>query len=369
MKITAALTRGKGSAFELTELELDAPREDEILVEIRAVGLCHTDLVARDQILPVPLPAVFGHEGAGVVVTTGSAVTKVKPGDRVVLTIRSCGHCARCDAGEPTYCESSVGLNYAGCRPDGSKTLSLDGTPISSNFFGQSSFASHAIAYESNVVRVDDDIAFETLAPLGCGVQTGAGAVLRALRCPAGSSILITGGGSVGLSAVLGARVAGCATIILSDPMPERRQLALELGATHVHDPAGDAKLPEFVRTIVPAGCDFALDTTGIAPVLEAALGCLRPHGTLGMLGVPGDPAQRMPGYATAVLTFGYTIKGIIEGDSDPDTFIPELLALHRDGRFPYDRLIRTYPFAQLNEAVDDQHAGKVVKAVLSFGA
>lgn len=366
MRIKAALTREKGAPFELAELELDEPRADEILVEIRAVGLCHTDLVARDQILPVPLPAVFGHEGAGIVVATGAAVTKVKPGDRVVLTFRSCGHCTRCNAGEPTYCESSVGLNYAGCRPDGSKTLHLGGEPVSSNFFGQSSFASHAIAYESNVVRVEGDVPFETLAPLGCGVQTGAGAILRALKCPSGSSILIAGGGSVGLSAVMGAKIAGCAVIIVSDPMPERRRLALELGATHVHDPAAD-KLPAFVRTIVAAGSDYALDTTGIGPVLEAALASLRPHGTLGMLGVPGDPAQPMPGLASVVLTFGYSIKGIIEGDSDPDRFIPDLLRLHAEGRFPYDRLISTYPFDHLNAAVDDQHAGKVVKAVLSF--
>ena len=281
VRITAALTRAKGAPFELTELELDDPRDDEILVEIRAVGLCHTDLVARDQILPVPLPAVFAHEGAGVVVRTGAAVTKVRPGDRVVLTFRSCGHCSRCDAGEPTYCESSVGLNYAGCRPDGSKTLSLNGTPVSSNFFGQSSFASHVLTYEANVVRVDGDIPFETLAPLGCGVQTGAGTVLRALQCPEGSSIVITGGGSVGLSAVLGARIAGCTHIVISDPMPERRQLALELGATHAHDPA-NGKLTAFVRSLAPAGFDYALDTTGIASVMEAALGSLRPHGTLG---------------------------------------------------------------------------------------
>lgn len=366
MKITAALTRGKGSAFEWTEMDLDAPRADEILVEIKAVGLCHTDLVARDQILPVPLPAVFGHEGAGVVMKTGAAITKVKPGDRVVLTFRSCGHCTRCDAGEPSYCQSAVGLNYAGCRPDGSRTLHRDGEPVSSNFFGQSSFATHAIAYETNVVRVENDLPFVALAPLGCGVQTGAGAVLRALRCEEGSSILISGGGSVGLSAVMAAKVAGCSVIILSDPMPERRGLALELGATHAHDPA-EGKLARFTRAILPAGCDYALDTTGIGAVMEAALASLRPHGTLGMLGVPSDPAERMPGLASVVLTFGYTIKGIIEGDSEPDLFIPELLRLHAGGRFPYDRLIRTYAYGDLNRAVEDQHAGKVVKAVLSF--
>lgn len=367
MKIKAAVTRSRGAPFEFAEVELGALRDDEILVEIKAVGLCHTDLVARDQILPVPLPAVFGHEGTGVVVRTGKAVTKVGAGDRVVLTFRSCGHCTRCDAGEPTYCESAVGLNYAGCRPDGTKTLSLGGEPVSSNFFGQSSFASHAVAYETNVVRVEEDLPFATLAPLGCGIQTGAGAVLRALKCPEGSSILITGGGSVGLSAVLAAKVAGCRTIIVSDPLAERRALALELGATHVHDPA-EGKLASSCRTIEKAGVDYALDTTGIARVTDGALAALRPHGTLGLLGVPNDPAQPVPGTASAVLTFGYTIKGIIEGDSDPDSFIPELIRLRRAGRFPYDRLITTYRFEELNDAVADQHDGKIVKAVLTFG-
>lgn len=366
MKIIAAISRSKGAPFDLAEVDLDDLRDDEILVRIKAVGICHTDLVARDEFDTLSRPAVFGHEGAGIVVKTGKAVTKVRPGDHVVLTIRSCGHCARCDAGEPSYCETSVALNYAGARPDGCTTLSLGGRPVSSNFFGQSSFASHAIAYEENVVRVDADVPFATLAPLGCGVQTGVGAVLRALACRSGSTIVITGGGSVGLSAVLGAAVAGCAQIVVSDPVAERRELAVRLGATHGHDPAaGD--LASFVRAIRPAGFDHVLDTTGLAPVMEAALDCLRPHGTMGLLGIPADPAQRLPGLARKVLTHGYTIKGIIEGDSEPDSFIPELVALHREGRLPFDRLIRTYPFADINTAVEDQLAGRVVKAVLTF--
>ncbi len=367
LKIRAALTSGKGQPFELIDLELDEPRHDEILVEIRAVGLCHTDLVARDQVLPVPLPAVLGHEGAGIVVRTGAGVSKVRPGDRVVLTINSCGRCDRCRGGEPAYCETSASLNYAGCRADGSKSLHRDGQAVSSNFFGQSSFASHALAYEANTVRVDGDLGFELLAPLGCGVQTGAGAVLRALRCAPGSTIVITGGGAVGLSAVLAARIAGCATIIVSEPFPARRDLALELGATHVHDPM-QGKLRQFVRSIVSPGCDYAIDTTGLGSVMDAALSSLRPRGVLGLLGVPPDPAQRSPGLAALVLSNGYTIRGIIEGDSEPDTFIPELIRLHTEGRFPYERLIQSYPFSELNRAVEDQLAGRVIKPVMISG-
>lgn len=366
MKITAAVAVTPKERFEISEVELEEPREDEILVRIEAVGLCHTDIVARDQILPVPLPAVLGHEGAGVVVKTGSAVTKVVTGDHVVLSFRSCGTCTRCRAGEPTYCEQSLALNYTGCRVDGSKSIHNHDGAVSSNFFGQSSFATHAIAYETNVVKVDRDIPLKLLGPLGCGVQTGAGAVLRALACSPGSSLVIFGGGSVGLSAVLGAVLAGCSTIIVSDPMPERRALALSLGATHAVDPSIE-KVPRFVRGITRAGADYALDTTGVGPVMDSALASLRPHGTLGLLGVPSNPEQGLPGLASTVLMFGYTIKGIIEGDSQPDEFIPELISHYREGRFPFDKLITLYPFDQINQAVDDQHAGKIVKAVLTM--
>lgn len=366
MKITAALAVLPKHEFEFAELDLDEPRTDEILVRIAAVGLCHTDIVARDQILPIPLPAILGHEGAGIVVKVGDNVTKVAPGDHVVLSFRSCSACTRCLAGEPTYCEQALALNYTGCRTDGSKAIHSHEGPVSSNFFGQSSFATHAIAYETNVVKVDPEIPLHLLGPLGCGVQTGAGAVLRALACPPGSSLVIFGGGSVGLSAVLGAVIAGCSTIIVSDPLPERRALALELGATHVIDPSNE-KATRFVRGITGAGADYALDTTGAGPVMESALGSLRPHGTLGLLGVPSNPEQGLPGLASTVLMSGYTIKGIIEGDSQPDSFIPELIAHYREGRFPFDKLITLYPFEQINQAVQDQHDGKIVKAVLTM--
>ncbi|UZW53919.1 NAD(P)-dependent alcohol dehydrogenase [Sphingobium sp. JS3065] len=366
MKITAAIATAPKADFELADLQLDEPRADEILVRIAAVGLCHTDLVARDQILPVPLPAVFGHEGAGVVVRVGANVSKVAEGDHVVLTFRSCGVCARCVAGEPTYCEQALALNYTGCRPDGSKSLHRHDAPVSSNFFGQSSFATYALAYEANVVKVDPAIPLDLLGPLGCGVQTGAGAVLRALACPKGSSIVILGGGSVGLSAVLGAVLAECATIIVSDPITERRALAMELGATHVLDPTVE-RVDKMVRGLTGAGADYALDTTGAGPVMESALASLRPHGTLGLLGVPSNPTQGLPGLASTVLLSGYTIKGIIEGDSEPDSFIPELLSHYLAGRFPFDKLISRYRFDQINEAVRDHHEGKIVKAVLTM--
>jgi aryl-alcohol dehydrogenase len=255
-------------------------------------------------------------------------------------------------------------LNYIGRRLDGSTALTRDGEAVSGNFFGQSSFATHALAYERNVVRVPDGVPLEIMGPLGCGVQTGAGAVMRSLACEAGSSILILGGGSVGLSAVMGAKIRACATIIVFEPHAERRALALELGATHALDPATTPDLAAGVRAIAPLGVDYALDTTGVPALLTAAMACLGSKAVFGIVGIspPGTPT---PGDLMSLVTFGHTIKGIIEGDSDPDAFIPELIEHYRAGRLPFDRMIRTYRLSEINTAVEDQHHGRCVKAVL----
>jgi aryl-alcohol dehydrogenase len=366
METTAAIVRGPGEAFTLETIEIDEPRGDEILVRIAAVGLCHTDLVARDGMMPMSMPAVLGHEGAGIVERVGAEVTSVRAGDRVAITFRSCGRCERCLRGDPAYCFSMPMLNYIGLRPDGSKAIRLAGEPISSNFFGQSSFAGYALAYETNVLKLPDDIPLEIAAPLGCGVQTGVGSVILALACREGSSILIAGGGAVGLAAVMGAVIRECGTIILSEPHPARRALALELGATHVIDPVAEPDLNAAARAICPHGVDYALDTSGRPDVLTAAVAALAPKGVLGMVGIPpaGTP---MPGNLGAVLTYGQTVRGIIEGDSEPERFIPELIEHWRAGRLPLEKLIRTYPLDQINEAIEAQHRGDCVKVVLTL--
>lgn len=365
MQITAAVARSAHGPFTLETAELDAPRADEVLVRIAGVGLCHTDLIARDQFIPIPLPAVLGHEGSGIVEAVGAGVTKVRPGDRVVLSFNSCGTCPRCAERLPSYCQHFPVMNYAGGRLDGSSGVTLDGRPASANFFGQSSFASHALAFERNVVRIDDaDAPLELLGPLGCGFQTGAGGIMRSLACPAGSSLAIFGGGPVGLAAVLGAVHQGCGTIILVEPIAARRALALELGATHVIDPA-DGDLNAAVREIAPAGVDFAFETSGREAVVEAALACLGSFGLLGLVGVPPRPESALSVNLATLITYGRRIHGIIEGDSDLDGFIPELVALHRAGGFPLEKLVTTYPLARINEAIADQARGACLKAVL----
>jgi aryl-alcohol dehydrogenase len=251
-------------------------------------------------------------------------------------------------------------------RIDGSKALHTTAGPISSNFFGQSSFASHALAYQRNLVKVPKDAPLATYAPLGCGVQTGAGSIMRSFACPRGSSLVIIGAGAVGLSAVMAASIQGCEPIVVIEPRSERRALARELGASHVMDPhAEDVVLG--VRAIVPIGADFVLDTSGHVPATQAALEYMSARGTLGLVGVPPDEAAPLRLSVPATMTFGFIVKGIIEGDSEPDTFIPELIQLHRAGRLPLERILRTYAFEDINQAVADQHAGRCVKAVLLF--
>lgn len=352
--------------FSIEEVEVGPLRPDEVLVRILGVGVCHTDLVIRDQFIPYPLPAVLGHEGAGVVEAVGSDVRDLVPGDRVVLGFAHCNACPRCNAGLPSYCTTFGALNYAGKRlDDGSTAFSKGDEGIASHFFGQSSFASKTIVAAHNAVKIaDPDLPIEILGPLGCGFQTGAGSVMRSLACTPGSSIAVFGGGPVGLAAVMAAGIRGCATIILVEPLATRRDLALDLGATHVIDPAaGD--LGEALRAIVAEGLDYVVDTTGNEQVVQTALANLGNHGAMGLVGIPktADAAISVP--IGALLVSGQRIMGIIEGDSDPQSFIPELLDHYKAGRFPFDRLIKTFPLADINKAIAAQARGECVKAVL----
>jgi aryl-alcohol dehydrogenase len=360
----AAVTESKGAPFTLTELDVGDLRADEVLVDVAAAGICHTDLIVRDQWYPVPLPAVLGHEGAGVVAAVGSAVTRVRPGDRVAMTFDSCGACASCSRGRPSYCHSFFEHNFGATRPaDGSTALSRAGEAIHAHFFGQSSFATRAVARERNVVALDAAIPFEVAAPLGCGVQTGAGAILNVLRPEPGSSIAVFGTGAVGLSAVMAAALTGCTTVVGVDLNPERLELARELGATHVVDARG-ADAAEAVRAATGGGADYSLETTGSPEVLRRAVDCTGPTGVCGVIGAPPFGAETTLDVNT-ILVGGRTVRGIVEGDSRPELFLPALVRLWQQGRFPVDRLVRTYDFDEIEHAARDAGAGRVVKAVL----
>lgn len=360
----AAVARAPGAPWNLETVDIEDPRPDEVLVRIVGVGLCHTDLVFSAHLQVMKAPAIFGHEGAGIVERVGENVTKVAPGDHVVLTFNSCGHCPTCDEGLPGYCYSFPQLNNSGRRIDGSTGVNVAGEPASAHFFGQSSFGTHALANQRNVVPIDKDVPLELMGPLGCGIQTGAGSVINSLACHAGSSLLILGGGAVGLSAVLGGIVQGCSTIIVAEPKEARRNAALDLGATHVIDPL-TTNLQEAVRAIVPAGVNYVFDTSGLKPVIEEAIGCTAPHAKIGFVGISSklDDAIALP--INVAMAKGLTVMGIIEGDADPDTFIPKMIALYRQGKFPFDKLITTYRLDEINQAIADQHSGKCIKPVM----
>lgn len=360
----AAVARIPSGPMAMEEVVIEDPRDDEVLVRIAGVGLCHTDLVFSAYMTIMKPPAIFGHEGSGIVERVGAGVTKVAPGDHVVLTFNSCGHCPTCDAGESAYCHSFGLLNNSGRRPDGTSGIMIGGEPASAHFFGQSSFATHALANARNVVRITKDVPLELMGPLGCGVQTGAGAVLKSLACPEGSTLLVIGGGAVGLSAVLGAVIAGCQTIIVAEPKETRRALALELGATHVVDPISN-DLKSVVDNIVPGGLDFAFDTSGLKDVIAQAVPCMAPHSTIGLVGLTPKLDDALPVPINQLIARGLRIVGIIEGDAEPDQFIPEMIEYYLQGRFAFDKLIAKYPLDQINQAIADQHVGKCVKPVM----
>ena len=364
MEIKAAVTLEKSAEFQIMPLQLSDPNDDEILVRITAVGICHTDLAARDQHIPFPLPSVLGHEGAGIVEKVGARVTKVQPGDHVALSWMCCGACPSCKAGRDPYCENFLALNFGGVRPDGTTTLLNGDQVVHGSFFGQSSFADYALAEERNVVKVPDDVPLEILGPMGCGIQTGAGAVMNSLQVRPGTSIAIFGVGPVGMSAVLGAGVCGCTTIIAVDLSPERLKVAKELGATHTLN-ANEVNPVEAILDLTGGGPNYSLECVGNPAVFRQALDVLPLLGVCGLAGVvpPGTEVS----VNMDLIMNGRTARGIIEGDAIPDLFIPKLIELYRQGRFPFDRMITFYPFDEINKAVEEMEKGLVIKPVLKL--
>ena len=279
MKIQAAVSRDKLGAPRIEELELDEPRANEARVRIVATGICHTDLSCHHGLgVPVPQPIVLGHEGAGVVECVGSGVRGLSAGDHVVLSGASCGVCPSCRAARPTYCRDAMKLSFGGMRADGSSPLSQGGARIAGAFFGQSSFATYVNVPESTAVKVPADVPLELLGPLGCGFITGAGAMLEAFRIVPGQSVVIFGVGSVGLAAVMAARLAGASTVVAVDVSRERLQLATALGATDAV--ASDADTAAALRAIQPHGFTYSFNTTHAPAVYTLATGCLANEGT-----------------------------------------------------------------------------------------
>lgn len=361
MKITAAVLRDAGGPFQLEELTLADPAPGQVRVRIVGVGFCHTDLLPRTGVTAPP-PLVAGHEGAGVVEAVGDGVTDIAVDDHVVLSYDHCGDCDNCRTGRQPYCETFFARNLVGV--DGNApAIAHDaaGRPVAARWFGQSSFATHSVCDARNVVKVDPGLPLELLGPLACSVQTGAGAVFNSLEVAPQSAIAIFGAGAVGLSAVMAARAAGAGAIVVADLNAARLAVAEELGATHTIDSsAEDASR----RLRALRGVHHSLDTTGVPEVIGAAIKALRPGGVCGLVGAQRGTLHVDP----MLLSVGKTVKGIIEGDAVPRTFIPRLISLWQDGTFPFDRLITTFPLAEINSAERAAASGRVIKPVLLPG-
>lgn len=354
IEIEAAVVEAPGEPMRIERLRIDPPGPGQVRVRIVACGVCHTDMVMQAGALPVPFPGVLGHEGAGIVEAIGDGVTHVAPGDHVLLSFSSCGACSACSDHEPGYCAEFFPRNFLGQVGADEGGLWRGDTRIGSNIFGQSAFATHALAPGENVVAIDRDLPLALLAPLGCGIQTGAGTVLETLKLRASQSIAILGAGAVGLSAVMAARIAGAGRIALLDRHAHRLEIGRDLGA---HDIVTEI-------SALAGPFDHIVDTTGVSALLEQAVPLLTQRGTLALVGAYPDDA-RIELAPAIVMSMGRRIVGVVEGGIDPQRFLPQLIAHYRAGRLPLEKLIVTYAFADIERALHDSETGKVIKPVL----
>jgi aryl-alcohol dehydrogenase len=348
----------------LETLDLDEIRPGEVLVRVAAVGVCHTDIAYTDGSRPAaPFPLVAGHEGAGVIAAVGPGTEGFAVGDRVVMSFSSCGRCRACLAGRPARCASFRELNSGFGGPgSGGRLTRRNGEKVAAGFFCQSSFAEHALTGVRNLVQVPEGVPLPLAAPFGCGIQTGAGAVLNALRLQPGDALLVTGTGAVGMSAVMAARAAGAATIVAVDPVASRRALALTLGATHAFDPA-DVARGSLDRIGVPL--DFAIDTSGRPEMIRAAVAAVHAAGVV--LLIAAGQTDAVADIPLRDLIVGRQVRGAVEGDAVPQLLIPRLFELWRTGQFPVEALVSTFAATELGEAMRAMKLGHVVKPVVVF--
>ena len=362
MKIKAAVVHEPNTPYVFEEIELAPPKADEILVKVAASGICHTDhAVVTTELNFAPFPIVLGHEGSGTVVEVGNIVKEFKPGDRIGMSFSYCGQCQTCASGRPYGCDKILDLNFKGRSYDGTTRLSKDGKSISC-FFNQSSFATYCVTNQNNAVLLPDGIDFALAAPIGCGIQTGAGAVLNYLNPSPLSSIVVSGCGSVGLSGVMAAKLCGCERIIGVDVVESRLELASVLGATHVINAKHQDPVSAVLEITKGRGAEYALDATGIGACVRTSLNCTA---NFGVCAVVGNSQEITFNIAVELNPLQRTLVGILEGHCSPKKFIPQLIELYKKGLFPIDRLVKTYDFDELNTASHDALTGASVKSVV----
>ncbi len=365
MKITAEVVLKPDQPLELRDdVDLNTTlRPDELLVKTVASGICGADIMETHggPASKSPIPMILGHEGAGIVEEVGSAVNGFEPGDHVTASYASCGECKQCLLGRPYACERMNELNFEGKDIDGGTRYQLDGHPLSS-FFQQSSFGTHMKVQARNIVKVDKTVDLKMLGPLGCGLQTGAGTVLNELRPQPEDGIVIFGTGTVGLAAIMAAKIAHCSPIIAVDIFDTRLETAKQLGATHVINSKNTPNVPAEVNQIVKGGVDYAVVSAAVNYLADQAVRSTNVYGTTAVIGTVMKTDLNI---AQDILVPARTIKGVLQGSALPKLFIPKLIKLYQDGLFPFDQLIKYYDLKDVNQAFDDSLSGKVVKPVL----
>jgi S-(hydroxymethyl)glutathione dehydrogenase / alcohol dehydrogenase len=352
----------------VSAVTIDDPRPGEVLVRITDCGVCHSDLSAIDRSFPSPRPTVLGHEAAGIIEAVGAGVNDLRPGDKTVLTpLPSCGHCYYCTRHQPTLCATYSSALFTSTRPDGTSPLSR-GDELVYRGLAVGGWAEYVVLPQEGAVKVDDDTDLAEACVIGCAVQTGVGAVLETAGVEEGATVLVLGAGGIGIAVTQGARLAGAATIVVADPVAERRDAALRFGATHVVDPAsGD--VTAFCLDLTGIGVDYAFEAAGQAALIEQGIATIRPGGTVVCVGAP-PLAQGIS--IPAVVGFTATEKrlvGCLLGSVNAHRDIPRLLALARAGRLDLAAMITDrYPLDDVTAAVDNLQQRRGIRTALTIG-
>jgi len=373
MKMMAAVMHEQGlpapyvqsQPFRIQEVEIDPPGPGEVLVEVRAAGLCHSDLSTVAGTNKRPLPIVGGHEGAGIVRELGPGVTGVKPGDHVVLVnVTGCGKCRHCRVGRPGLCMAVTSSRVEGKIATGARRLRMpDGGPLH-HYSGLSVFAQYTVVVPESLIVIDPSMPLDVAAMLGCGVMTGAGAVFNTARVQRGESVAVVGLGGVGLSAVMAARESGAGVIIGLDILPSKFELAKAVGATHCFD-ARDPDVVQKVKELTDGGVDHSFEISGVAPAVNLAHAVSARGGDVVHVGVSTATAE-VPVRQWPLVIEERTVRGSFMGGGIPTRDIPRYIGLFQEGRFPMDQLRSEHiTFDRLNESLDLLDRGAVVRQIL----
>jgi alcohol dehydrogenase len=356
----------KSRPLEVVDVDLDPPGPGEVLVRMRAAGLCHSDLSVIDGNRPRPLPMVLGHEGAGVVEELGAGVTDLRVGDHVVTAfVPSCGHCEPCEIGRPALCEPGAASNGAGTLLSGARRLHRAGADLN-HHLGVSAFAGYATVARNSLVKIDSSLRFDEAAVFGCAVITGTGAVINTAQMPIERTAAVIGLGGVGLSAVLGARYQHARTLIAIDLSDAKLTLARELGATHTFN-ARDPDCLERVRELTKGGVEYVFEMAGSQRAMELAVKITRRGGTTVTAGLP-HPSVMLPMSQVTLVAEERTLKGSYLGSCVPSRDIPRYIEWYQAGRLPVNRLLsETLALDDINAGFDRLAGGETIRQVITL--